>query len=141
MHNLKCGKSDTAFSPEEFASNSKERISKTPADINKNVEFVGERVNSKCVPKNKDSSLAKTLNDCDVDGIEYKNGVADFSPTLKAEVQIDYMLGGKGKKGTKAIQSNFAQADYAMASELNRDSSSASRLGITPSDEKSFTVA
>ena len=141
VHNLKCGKSDTAFNQEEFASNSKERISKTPADTNKNVEFVGERGNSKCVPKNKDSSLAKTLNDCGVDGIEYKNGVVDFSPTSKAEVQIEYMLGGKGKNGTKARQSNFAQADDAMTSELNKDLASANRLGITPSDGKSFTAS
>lgn len=141
VHNLECGQTSTAFEQEEFASTSKERISKTPSEKNMNVEFTGERGNSKCIPKDKDSSLAKTLNDCGVDGIEYKNGVADLSPTSKAEVQIDHMVGGTGKMGTEARQWNFGQADNAMASELNADPSAASRLGITPKNGDSFTAS
>ena len=141
VHNLECGQTSTAFDQEEFASTKEERISRTPSDNNQNVEFTGDRGNSKCIPKDPDSSLAKTLNDCGVDGIEYKNGVADFSPTSKGEVQIDHMVGGEGKMGTKARQWNFGQADNAMATELNADPSAAKSLGLTPKNGSSFTAS
>ena len=141
VHNLDCGRTTTAFDQEEFASTKEERIAQTPSKRNKNVEFKGERGNSKCVPKNQDSSLAKTLKDCGVDGIEYKNGVADLSPTSKGEVQIDYMLGGEGKMGTRARRWNFGQADEAMAKELNADPSAAKSLGLSPKNGSSFTAS
>ncbi|MCD7835590.1 MAG: HNH endonuclease [Lachnospiraceae bacterium] len=102
-------------------------------------EITGERGNSKCIPKDSNSKLAKTLNDCGVDGIEYKNGVADLSPTSKGEVQIEHMVGGEGKMGTKARQWNFGQADNAMATELNADPSAAKSLGLSPKNGNSFT--
>lgn len=49
------------------------------------------------------------------------------------------MVGGKGKMGTKARQWNFGQADNAMSTELNPDSSAAKSLGLTPKNGSSFT--
>lgn len=74
-----------------------------------------------------------------VDGIEYKNGVPDFSPTSKGEIQIDHMNGGTAKMGTKARNSNFAQADTVMANELNADPATAKQIGITPKNGSTYT--
>ena len=139
VHNLDCGKTSTAFDQDEFASTKEERIARTPSEDNQNVSFTGNRGDSKCVPNDPNSSLAKTLNDCGVDGIEYKNGVPDFSPTSRGEVQIEHMNGGSGKMGTVARNSNFGQADSAMAVELNADPAAAKSLGITPKNGSTFT--
>ena len=141
VHNLDCGQTSTAFDQEEFATTKEERISRTPSEKNENVRFEGERGNSKCVPKDPNSKTAKILKENGVDGVEYKNGVPDFSPTSRGEVQIDHMNGGTGRMGAKARQSNFAQADTVMANELNADPATAKQIGITPKNGSIYTKA
>ncbi|BBA77951.1 hypothetical protein G9F47_05580 [Bacillus sp. EKM203B] len=46
--------------------------------------------------------MKSILDEAGVKGIQYKNGVPDFSPIAKAQVEINYMLGGKGTYGGKA---------------------------------------
>ena len=61
--------------------------------------FEGVRGESLCTLKPPpDPTLQKILNEAGINGIEYKNGVPDFSPVAKAQLEIDYMLGGKGLK-------------------------------------------
>lgn len=38
------------------------------------------------------------LNEAGINGIGYKNGVPDYSPVAKAQIKVDYMLGGKVQK-------------------------------------------
>lgn len=53
--------------------------------------------------------MKRILDEMDVKGIQYKNGVPDFSPVSKAQMEIDRMYGGTGSKhGNKARRSNFA---------------------------------
>ena len=141
VHNLDCGQTSTAFDQEEFATTKEERISRTPSEKNENVRFEGERGNSKCVPKDSNSKTAKILKENGVDGVEYKNGVPEFSPTSRGKVQIDHMNGGTGRMGAKARQSNFAQADTVMANELNADPATAKQIGITPKNGSTYTKA
>ncbi|WP_207721036.1 hypothetical protein [Clostridium gasigenes] len=65
--------------------------------MNKKAVFEGERGETLCALKPPpDTELKKILDKAEIKGIEYKNGVLDFSPVSKAEVEINYMLGGKG---------------------------------------------
>ena len=136
VHNLKCGKTDTAFSQEDFDSTKDARVSRTPSENNENVKFVGDRGNSKCVPKDSNSKLAKTLDNYGIDGIEYKEGVIDLSPTSHAEVEIEGMKGGNNGRA-----SNFSKANKEVARQLNQSPEDAKILGITPKNGKSFTAS
>ncbi len=55
-----------------------------------------------------------------------------FSPVSKAQIEIDYMLGGKGNYGTKARTYNFAQADQKLADKLNDSVELARQFGMEP---------
>ncbi len=120
-----------AFRQTEFASSYEARLNQTPSPINPKVGFEGTRGESNCILKPPpDTQLKKILDEAGVDGIEYKNGVPDFSPVAKAEFDIDYMLGGNGSKGTNARRANFAQADQKLADQLNNSPNLARKFGM-----------
>nr|WP_071743042.1 MULTISPECIES: HNH endonuclease [Bacillus] len=131
-----------AFKQEEFASTYESRFKQTPAETNSNVVFEGVRGESLCTLKPPpDPTLQKILNEAGINGIEYKNGVPDFSPVAKAQFEIEYMLGGTGKHGTKARTINFKQADQKLAEQLNNSPELASKFGMTPGEIKAGDIA
>lgn len=122
-----------AFKQEEFASSYEARINQTPALINSKVEFEGIRGESLCTLKPPpDPKLKRILDEVGIEGIQYKNGVPDFSPVSKAQIEIDFMLGGKGSYGGKARTYNFAQADQKLADKLNESVELARQFGMEP---------
>ncbi|MEY9095213.1 hypothetical protein ABH899_003824 [Paenibacillus sp. RC84] len=135
-----------AFKQEEFASTYESRFKQTPAETNSKVVFEGARGESLCTLKPPpDPKLQKILNEAGINGIEYKNGVPDFSPVAKAQLEIDYMLGGKGTKGNAARDYNFKQANERLADQLNNSSELAHQFGmesggITAKDIEKYRV-
>ncbi|PEI83574.1 cytoplasmic protein [Bacillus pseudomycoides] len=138
-----------AFKQEEFASTYEGRRNQTPlTEKNKKVGFEGLRGESLCTLKPPpDPGVKRILDGVGVKGIQYKNGVPDFSPVSKAQVEIDHMYGGTGSKhGNKARRSNFAQANEKLAEQLNKSPELASKFGmkpgnITKSDIEDFRLA
>ena len=91
-----------AFRQTDFASSYEARYNQTPSPINSKVEFEGIRGESLSTLKPPpDPKLKRILDEAGIKGIQYKNGVPDFSPVSKAQIEIDYMLGGKGYYGTR----------------------------------------
>ncbi|WP_427182395.1 HNH endonuclease [Paenibacillus sp. TC-CSREp1] len=122
-----------AFKQTEFASSYEARLNQTPAPGNPRVGFEGIRGESKCTLKPPpDPEVQIVLDKAGIDGIQYKNAVPDFSPVAKAQVEIKYMLGGKGTYGGKARTYNFAQADKKLAEQLNDSPDLASQFGMEP---------
>ncbi|MDR4328769.1 cytoplasmic protein [Bacillus pseudomycoides] len=120
-----------AFKQAEFASTYKGRYNQTPAPDNPTVEFKGERGESLCTLKPPpDPQIQKILDEAGIDGIQYKNAVPDFSPVEKAQIEIDYMLGGKNGFGGKARRINFVQSDQKLADQLNSSPELASQFGM-----------
>ena len=120
-----------AFKQEEFASSYEARLKQTPAETNLNVVFEGVRGESLCTLKPPpDPTLQKILNEAGINGIEYKNGVPNFSPIAKAQIEVDYMLGGKGAKGNAARGYNFEQANERLADQLNNSPEFAHQFGM-----------
>ena len=120
-----------AFRQTEFASSYEARLNQTPALENSKVEFEGIRGESKGILKPPpDRQLEQILDEVGIDGIQYKNAVPDFSPTAKAQVEINYMLGGKGTYGGKARRANFVQSDQKLADQLNNSPELASQFGM-----------
>ena len=139
------GKADTdipsAFKQKEFASSYEARITQTPADVNIKVGFEGNRGESLCSLKPPpDPELKQILDQAGINGIQYKNGVPDFSPVSKAEVEINYMLGGKGVNGTKARNLNFEQANIELAKQLNKSPELASKFGMVAGNIKAYDI-
>ncbi|EAZ84152.1 hypothetical Cytosolic Protein [Bacillus sp. B14905] len=140
------GKVDTpiAFKQTKFASSYEARLNQTPSPINSKVGFAGTRGESKCtLNPPPDQQLKKILDEAGIDGIYYKNAVPDFSPVTKAQVEINYMLGGKGTYGGKARRANFGQSDQKLADQLNSSPELASQFGmgsgkISASDIKKY---
>ena len=131
----------SAFKQKEFASSYEARISQTPAELNLKVGFEGKRGESLCTlkpPPNQE--LKKILDEAGINGIQYKNGVPDFSPVSKAEVEINYMLGGKGVNGAKARNLNFEQANIALAKQLNSSPELANEFGMVAGNIKASDI-
>jgi NAD+--asparagine ADP-ribosyltransferase len=123
----------TAFRQTDFVSSYEARYNQTPSPINSKVEFEGIRGESLCMLKPPpDPKLKRILDEAGIEGIQYKNGVPDFSPVSKAQVEINYMLGGKGNYGSKARTYNFAQADQKLADQLNNSPELARKFGMEP---------
>ncbi|PFM65465.1 hypothetical protein COJ48_06365 [Bacillus cereus] len=135
-----------AFKQEEFTSTYESRFKQTPAETNSKVVFEGARGESLCTLKPPpDPKLQKILDEAGINGIEYKNGVPDFSPVAKAQFEIDYMLGGKGAKGNTARDYNFKQANQRLADQLNNSPELANQFGmeaggITAKDIEKYRV-
>ncbi|MDH2923665.1 HNH endonuclease, partial [Bacillus cytotoxicus] len=124
-----------AFRQTDFASSYEARYNQTPSPINSKVEFEGIRGESLSTLKPpSDPKLKRILDEAGIKGIQYKNGVPDFSPVSKAQIEIDYMLGGKGNYGTKARTYNFAQADQKLADKLNDSVELARQFGMEPGE-------
>ena len=123
----------TAFKQTVFESTPEARIKKTPAPSNKNVEFTNKelRGNSLCVPKESNKELKEILEKSGVSGIEYKNGVPDFSPTSMAELEIQNMRGGRGIAGKLARDSNFSKANKNLVEQIKQSPELASKYGFT----------
>ncbi|WP_211252930.1 HNH endonuclease [Carnobacterium gallinarum] len=136
----------TAFKQTEFASTYEARLGQTPALGNKKVQFVGARGESLSTLKPPpDAKLESILKNAGVEGVYYKNGVPDFSPFSKAEIEIEYMLGGKGALGSKARDFNFQQANSNLAKQLNDSPNLAKTFGmesgnIKPRDIEKYRV-
>ncbi|MBB6716815.1 HNH endonuclease [Clostridium gasigenes] len=136
----------SAFKQKEFASSYESRINQTPADVNIKAVFEGGRGESLSTLKPPpDPQLKKILDEAGIEGIQYKNGVPDFSPVSKAEVEINYMLGGKGVNGNKARNLNFEQANIELAKQLNKSPELAKEFdmvagSIKPSDIEKYRV-
>ncbi len=129
------------FKQKEFASSYEARINQTPGLINPKVEFIGIRGESLCTLKPPpDPKLQRILDEAGIEGIQYKNGVPDFSPVSKAQFEIDHMLGGNGKRGTDARRANFAQADQKLADQLNNSSEMAREFGMEPGEIKARDI-
>lgn len=71
----------------------------------------GEIGESKVVPNNPE--IKKSLKEFGIDGIEYKNGIPDFTPISAAIVRIPDM--------TEIRPRNFRQADKACAIQWNKE--------------------
>ena len=120
-----------AFRQTEFASSYESRLNQTPALNNTKVHFEGIRGESKCILKPPpNQQLKELLDEVGIDGIEYRNAVPDFSPTAKAQVEINYMLGGTGNYGGKARKANFDQSDQKLADQLNNSPEFAKQFGM-----------
>ncbi|URZ02830.1 HNH endonuclease [Clostridium felsineum] len=124
-----------AFRQSEFASSYESRIHQTPGEENLKVVFEGPRGESLCTLKPPpDPELSKILDGAGIDGIEYRNGVPDFTPVSKANIEIEHMVGGKLKMGTKARGINFVQADKKLAEKLNNSPELARKFGMEPGE-------
>ncbi len=120
-----------AFRQTEFASSYENRLNQTPSTINPKVEFDGIRGESLCTLKPPpDQELKRLFDDAGIGGIQYKSGVPDFSSVAKAQVEINYMLGGKSVYGGKARRANFTQSDQKLAGQLNNSPELASEFGM-----------
>ena len=104
-----------AFNPdkrvENLYSSYKERIEHVPKENSESGKWTGERGESKFIPS--DASAKKTLEKYNTDGIEYKNGMPDFSPVSEATVRIDNM--------TESRPNNFRQCDIKCAEQWNSE--------------------
>ena len=111
-----------AFKQTEFASSYEARINQTPAKTNPNAQFEGARGESLASLKpSTDPKLKQILDEAGIDGIQYKNGVPDFAPVAKAQVEINHMVGGTGEIGTTARRLNFTQADEELARQFGME--------------------
>ena len=99
--------------------NSKERIDRTPME---NVKWTGGRGDSKCIPLDKE--VCKELKKHGIDGIEYRDGVVDFSPISAQNVTIDM---------TSSRPSNFMKANTQAAKRWNAEARG-NRTDWTPRD-------
>ena len=93
-----------------------ERIDQTPKN---NGEWTGDRGDSKFI--HADEGVRKALEEYGIDGIEYKDGIVDFSPISVHSVDIDMTSRRYGPGG------NFEKADTRTA----KDWSSEARDGRT----------
>ncbi|WP_056829208.1 T7SS effector LXG polymorphic toxin [Psychrobacillus sp. FJAT-21963] len=80
-----------------------QRVKTTP--VNKG-EWSSERAESLFI-SDKTGEIKKYLDEAGVDGVDYKNGMPDFSPFSKGEVKLDNM--------TNDRKSNFSTADEELA--------------------------
>lgn len=85
-----------------------ERLAQTPTE-GLNGQWIGDRGESTYVPN--DPELKKLLAQYGKTGVEYINGMPDFSPFAKSEVKIENM--------TSERYNNFSQADKLCADKWN----------------------
>ena len=86
------------------------RIKHTPVE-GRGGHWLGERGNSKWIPA--EAKAKEALAKSGQDGINFKNGVADFSKVSEQTVEIDHM--------TELRSSNFKQADTKCAEAWNKE--------------------
>lgn len=86
------------------------RLKHTPVE-GRGGHWLGERGNSKWIPA--EAKAKEALAKSGQDGINFKNGVADFSKVSEQTVEIDHM--------TELRSSNFKQADTKCAEAWNKE--------------------
>ncbi|WP_226669734.1 hypothetical protein [Metabacillus litoralis] len=91
------------FEIEPKYSSYEQRVKTTP--VNKG-EWISERAESLFI-SDKTGEIKKYLDEAGIDGVEYKNGMPDFSPFSKGEVKLENM--------TNDRKSNFSTADENLA--------------------------
>ena len=91
------------FDVEPKYSSYEQRVKTTP--VNKG-QWITERAESHFI-SDKTGEVKKYLDEAGVDGVEYKNGMPDFSPFSKGEVKLENM--------TNDRKTNFSTADEALA--------------------------
>lgn len=99
----------------DYLSTYEERIKQTPTDKDTGRGRWEEgRGESKYIPT--DERIKEILSKYDVDGIEYKDGIPDFSRCSESTVEIDEMSENRQGKG-----GNFEQADQKCAEQWNKE--------------------
>lgn len=95
----------------DYLSTYKERLNQTPRDDGERGEWIGERGESKYIPN--DKVIVEILSQQNMDGIEYKNAIPDFSELSKCTVEIDNMT--EMRRSYKEVIGNFEQCDKKCA--------------------------
>ena len=101
------------FSKTEFQSEYNDRISQTPRNGERGC-WTGERGES--VYKPSDNEITEKLNKYELSGIEYKNGIPDFSKVSVETLEIGKMTGQREGPG-----GNFEQADTKLSDKWNKE--------------------
>lgn len=112
---------------DKYYSTYSERIEHCPQKNSENGYFEGDRGESKYVPHSKE--VQNELKKYNQDGIEYKNGVADFSKVSEAKVRISHM--------TSDRNNNFRQCDNTLAKQFNAQRKEG-KTNWTPRDIKEY---
>ena len=99
----------------KFLSTYKERIDRTPKDDGSRGEWTDKRGESKFIPN--DDDIKRILEKYGLDGIEYKDGIPDFSPCAEATVEIENMT--DNRNGPPIEGCNFQQCDQKCAEKWN----------------------
>lgn len=94
-----------------FFSTYEERLKQTPRESSDRGEWEGERGESKYIPK--DVDIEKILKKYGLEGIEYKDGIPDFSDVSESTVEIENM--------TENRADNFKQCDEKCAEQWNEE--------------------
>lgn len=95
----------------EYQSTYDERIKQTPRKDSDRGEWEDERGESKFVPN--DPEIKELLEKYGLDGIEYKDGIPDFSDVSESTVEIDNMTENRAE--------NFKQCDEKCAEQWNKE--------------------
>ena len=95
----------------EYLSTYKERIDRTPSENSDRGEWTGERGESTYIPS--DEAMKELLAKYGLEGIEYHDGIPDFSQCSECTVEIDNM--------TENRADNFAQCDEKCAEQWNKE--------------------
>lgn len=98
----------------DYPSSYDERLKQTPLEGERG-RWDGERGESKYTPS--DPDIQEILDKYGMDGIEYKDGIPDFSGCSEATVEIDNMTANRNI----GEDSNFAQADQKCAEQWNQE--------------------
>lgn len=107
------GNAESTEGNDGFFSSYKERLDQTPLDGPRG-HWEGERGSSKFIPSNEE--IKNILAKFGLDGIEYKNGVPDFSRCSECTVEIENMSPQRRGKG-----GNFEQCDAKCAEVWNQE--------------------
>lgn len=99
----------------DYPSTYKERVDRTPRDDGERGEWQGERGESVFIPN--ESEIIAILDEYGIEGIEYKNGIPDFSPCSESTVEIENMT--DNRSGPPVEGSNFQQCDQKCAEQWN----------------------
>lgn len=102
---------DKAETKETYQSSYEERIQQTPKEGTERGEWDGERGESKFTPT--DEHVKEILAKYGLDGINYKDGIPDFSECAEATVEIDDMTENRSK--------NFHKCDEKCAEQWNKE--------------------
>lgn len=102
---------ETEIKENNYLSTYDERLKRTPRDDGDRGDWKGDRGESKFIPN--DSEIQKLLEKNSLDGIEYDDGIPDFSEVSESTVEIDNMTENRAE--------NFMQCDEKCAEQWNKE--------------------